>query len=183
MRTGGWRGYKPFTVVEKEVESEGVTSFYMKPADGAEMPEFKPGQYITIKVTNESDCAGAKDHDLQRNYSVSSAPGRDRLRVSVKRQGTVSCYLHDVISVGDELMLGVPCGVFTMNPTKLAEADRPLVFIGAGVGITPLMGMMGSCLDIGHMDGAKMTFVQCCRGSHEHPMRGEMEQAKERGVR
>ena len=113
---------------------------------------------------------------------MSCAPGKEHLRISVKKDGLVSSYLHDHVSVGDELQLGVPCGDFTLCPGQTIESGRDVVFVGAGIGITPLVGMMEACLDA-CMDGTKITFVQCCRGSHEHPMRGEMEQAKERGVR
>ncbi len=40
-------------MTEKEVESEDITSFYLKPADGGDIAEFEPGQYITIRVSTE----------------------------------------------------------------------------------------------------------------------------------
>ncbi|MBU5885676.1 NO-inducible flavohemoprotein, partial [Vibrio cholerae O1] len=33
-KRGGWEGFKPFTVVKKVKESNAITSFYLKPADG-----------------------------------------------------------------------------------------------------------------------------------------------------
>ena len=47
---GGWRGFKPFRVERKVRESEVMFSFYLVPADGAPLPAFKPGQYLSVKV-------------------------------------------------------------------------------------------------------------------------------------
>ena len=47
---GGWRTFKDFTIVNKVVESDVITSFYLEAADGKKLPSYKPGQYITIRV-------------------------------------------------------------------------------------------------------------------------------------
>src|SRR5512134_1961988 len=46
----GWVGFKPFRVVRTEPESEIIASFYLQPADGAAVPMFNPGQYITVRI-------------------------------------------------------------------------------------------------------------------------------------
>ena len=74
-----------------------------------------------------------------RNYSLSDEPGENKYRITVKKevQGIASSYLHDKVVVGDILEIGVPCGDFV-----LAEGPESLVYLGAGVGITPLLSMM-----------------------------------------
>ena len=74
-----------------------------------------------------------------RNYSLSDEPGENKYRITVKKEeeGIASSYLHDKVVVGDILEIGVPCGDFV-----LAEGAESLVYLGAGVGITPLLSMM-----------------------------------------
>ena len=68
-RPGGWRGFKPFRVERKTRESEVMFSFYLVPADGAPLPDFKPGQYLSVKVRPPG-----YPYDQIRQYSVSCAP-------------------------------------------------------------------------------------------------------------
>lgn len=139
---GGWRFFKPFIVAEKVKESDVITSFYLKPKDGAPVPYFMPGQYITVKITIDGE-----KYVLNRQYSLSDAPGKDYFRIFVKREaepnqpsGKVSNYLHDHIQVGDELELSAPAGDFVLDVHQLT----PVVLIGGGVGVTPLMSMLHS---------------------------------------
>ena len=80
-----------------------------------------------------------------RNYSLSSASRPDGFRISVKReaQGTVSRYLHG-LKEGDAIEVGPPCGEFFFDPGE--HHERPLVFLSAGVGVTPLLAMLESAL-------------------------------------
>ncbi|HLG27931.1 MAG TPA: globin domain-containing protein, partial [Paenisporosarcina sp.] len=45
----GWGEFKNFEIVDKVVESDIITSFYLKPVDGSAVPTYNPGQYITIR--------------------------------------------------------------------------------------------------------------------------------------
>ncbi|MFP3373681.1 FAD-binding oxidoreductase, partial [Pseudomonas sp. SIMBA_068] len=58
--------------------------------------------------------------------------------ISVKAQGPASRYLHERIAVGDLLDVRLPMGSFTLDE----QSERPIVLIGAGVGITPLIAML-----------------------------------------
>lgn len=144
----GWSGLKPFFVTRKEQESEAITSFYLETLDGSPVPEFKPGQYITVRVP--SPCG----HTTMRNYSLSDKPGQSWLRISVKREpgdgadkpdGFVSNFLHHQVKVGDQLEVGPPCGEFFLDTTE--QHQRPLVLLSAGVGITPVLSMLLAALD------------------------------------
>ena len=94
---GGWSDFKPFTVVEKVQESDVITSFYLKPANGDTVPSFLPGQYVTIRIEIQGE-----RYLFNRQYSLSAAPGKDYFRISVKKEkpgtspdGRVSNYLHE----------------------------------------------------------------------------------------
>lgn len=142
---GGWNGYRRFVVDRKVPESEIVTSFHLRPADSGPLPEYEPGQYITVRIEHPETPTSP------RNYSLSDSPGNGHYRISVKREprpiaeapdGLVSNYLHDVVQPGDTLKIGPPCGEFTLSAQDVAE--RPIVLLAGGIGVTPLLAMAKS---------------------------------------
>ncbi len=147
-KPGGWEGFKPFRVSRKEKESDNITSFYLVAGDGAPLPAFKPGQYITVRVKTPDG------QTTMRNYSLSDKPGQPHFRISVKRElppeantpaGYVSNMLHDKVESGDIIEIAPPCGEFFLDVTE--KHERPLVLLAAGVGITPIMSILLSALD------------------------------------
>lgn len=133
---GGWTGWCDFVIVEKRRESDVVTSFVLKPADGGPVLRHKAGQHLTFWL----DIPGHAP--LKRNYSISSAPSDDHYRISVKREpiGVASGWLHDVAQVGTVLKTAAPAGEF-VAPEAL---ERPLVLVSGGVGVTPLISMLAA---------------------------------------
>lgn len=123
--------WRPLRVTRLVDESASIRSFYLEPADGAGMPVFAAGQHLPLRL----QIAG---QTLIRTYSLSSAPSDNFLRISVKREGLASTYLHDQIEVGSLLEARAPQGRFVLD----AEQRRPLVLLAAGVGITPLLAML-----------------------------------------
>lgn len=134
----GWKFFKNFVVARKEKESENITSFYLKPADGSNVPVYEAGQYISVRLTIPGE-----QYLFNRQYSLSQAAKPDEFRISVKREsdndpnGRVSVYLHDEINVGDQIELSAPAGEFVLDTTK----KSPVAFVSGGVGITPMMSM------------------------------------------
>ena len=133
---GGWTGWRKLKLVDKVQESPIHTSFMFGPTDGGSLMKYEPGQYISIHL--HADLIDGSDHDQCRNYSLSDEPRTDLYRITVKKEadGLVSSYLHDTIAVGDIIDVGVPCGDFILKP------GCNCVFLGAGVGITPLLSML-----------------------------------------
>lgn len=135
---GGWKTFKDFVIADKVVESDVITSFYLKPVDGKELPSYKPGQYITLRVTIPGE-----EYILNRQYSLSQAPTGECYRISVKREdeitpnGKMSVNLHREMNVGDTVEVSVPAGVFHLD----LESSTPVTLISGGVGITPMMSM------------------------------------------
>jgi len=173
---GGWNGYRPFTIDRVVPESTIVSSFYLKPTDGGSLPSYLPGQYLTLKLDGESPTI------TPRNYSLSDRPGTPRFRISVKREpagapgapaGVVSNRLHADLSVGDKVLVGPPCGVFTLDPT--APRALPLVFLAGGIGVTPLLAMVKSLAH--HGCATPVTFVQAARDSEVHALGDELRTA------
>lgn len=172
-RPGGWSGYRKFTVDRKTRESEIVTSFYLVPSDGGPVPDYRPGQYITVRIAHPATPTSP------RNYSLSDRPGTGYFRISVKREspltadapaGLISNFLHDAVHVGDSLDVGPPCGEFTLDPA--AAHHRPIVLLAGGIGVTPLLAMAKA------LRAARSTtpvhFLQAAKNSRVHAMGEEV---------
>lgn len=125
-----WRPYRVTQIVD---ESSVIRSFHLQPADGHALPPFEAGQFLPIRL-NVSD----SEAKLLRTYTISSAPGESTLRLSIKREGRASRWMHQHMNVGDVIEAQGPRGQFTLD----ARARRPAVLIGAGVGITPMMAFL-----------------------------------------
>lgn len=158
QRQGGWTDGRQFELVEKRKESDVITSFVLKPQSSDEEIDFAPGQYVTLIQT----IAGEQ---VRRNYSLSDAPGKNTLQISVKREegGLVSSYLHDKLVVGELLELTAPCGNFTLKSN-----NKPLVLVTAGVGITPALSMLNAAADQQKIEGREIHFIHCAQNSASH---------------
>lgn len=132
------RQWQRWQVLRIEQESRDIRSFYLQPEDGQPVT-FAPGQHIPVRLQLAAETA------LIRTYSLSSAPSDGHLRISVKAQGPASQHLHAQLKVGDSLQVRAPAGSFTLD----AQSTRPIVLIGAGVGITPLIAMLREQLATG----------------------------------
>ncbi|MGF6950721.1 nitric oxide dioxygenase [Neobacillus sp. B4I6] len=169
---GGWKGFRNFIVDRKVVESEVITSFYLKPEDNKGIAVFTPGQYISIKL----EMAGEKFTHI-RQYSLSDAPGKDYYRISVKREagtanpdGMVSNYLHNGVSQGDILKVSAPAGDFVLD----TEKNTPVVLLSGGVGLTPMMSMLKTVVEV--QPERKVTFVHAAANGNVHALRDEVEE-------
>ena len=145
-----WSGFRTFRVERKELEdAQGqVCSFYLVPEDGKPLAPFLPGQFLTFRL----EVASAKGADtVIRCYSLSDAPQPNSYRVSIKRApapqgsplapGVSSNYFHDHVVVGSLLQVRAPAGHFYID-----RSLAPVVLIGGGIGITPMLSMLNWCL-------------------------------------
>lgn len=132
---GGWTGWRTFVVAEKIRESDVITSFVLKPADGRAVLRHKPGQYLTFRLRPEGL------PDMKRNYSISCAPNGSFYRISVKRESDGqggSRFLHDQVDIGDVLETTPPAGDFFL----MDSPQRPVILLSGGVGLTPMVSMV-----------------------------------------
>lgn len=146
-----WAGYRTFHVERKVPEdaSAQICSFYLVPEDKQPLPPFLPGQFLTFQLDVPSPKGGTQA--VIRCYSLSDAPQADHYRISVKRApapaggqvppGLSSNYFHDHVEVGSQLQVRAPAGHFYIDPS-----DAPVVLIGGGIGITPMLSMLNWCL-------------------------------------
>jgi len=150
-----WTGLRSFRVQQKVMEDANsqVCSFYLVPEDGLALPPFHPGQFLTFKLaipSTEADAHGNATEVVTRCYSLSDAPHADRYRVSIKRapapagtdyaSGRSSNFFHDHVEVGRLLQVRAPSGHF-----YLERSNTPVVLMGGGIGITPMLSMLNWC--------------------------------------
>ena len=130
---GGWTGWRDFVVEDRKKESDVITSFLLRPADGGPVAAHLPGQYLTFLIERPGEVS------QRRNYSISTASNGEGYRISVKREpgGVVSGWLHDSVMPGTKLKVAPPAGEFVL-PEKLS---RPVVLLSGGVGLTPMVAM------------------------------------------
>jgi nitric oxide dioxygenase len=138
------RGVRPATVwrewevAEKIRETDDVVTFRMRKVDHRLVRTSLPGQYVTVQVPMPD---GVRQ---PRQYSLTRADDGEHRQFSVKRvhgggkpDGEVSNRLCDTVDVGDRLTMSLPFGDVVLD-----DSGRPVVFASAGIGITPMAGML-----------------------------------------
>jgi nitric oxide dioxygenase len=154
-----WRRWR---VARKIPETDDVVTFVMQRIDDRPIKTSLPGQYVSVMVRMPD---GMRQ---PRQYSLIRADDGEHRYFAVKRvhgggrpDGEVSNLLHDGIAEGDELTMSLPYGDVVLD-----DSGRPVVFASAGIGITPMAGMIshlvaaGSRLDITvlHADADERSF-------------------------
>lgn len=116
-------------------DRSSASSYFLEAANGQPVP-YRAGQFLTLIIDQNG-------HEVRRSYSLSSAPD-EPLRLTIKRveNGQISRYLLDTLRVGDLLTSLYPAGRFTLDDTQTGD----LVLLGAGSGITPLLGILKQAL-------------------------------------
>jgi ferredoxin-NADP reductase len=139
-------GPRKMVIAAKVHETADVCSFELEPHDRQPLPPYLPGQYVRLDLR-----VPGQARPVVRCYSLSGAPRPDRYRITVKRveldgpdgtrrPGLASCHLCDALSAGDIVDVRPPAGSFALDPRD----TRPVVLIGGGIGITPLLAMVRS---------------------------------------
>jgi nitric oxide dioxygenase len=137
--------YRTWRVTERTQETADTVTFVVEPVDHQDVKPSLPGQYVTVRLR-------MPDGVLQpRQYSLTRADDGEHRVFAVKRvhtpgkpDGEVSNLLHDQVQVGDEIELSAPFGDVVLEYT-----DRPLVLASAGIGITPMAGMLSHLVSSG----------------------------------
>ena len=148
---GGWRGRRQFELVEKEPMSDIITRFKFVPTDGGPTPLFKPGKFTTVWVKVDAEGPSGHYTEQPRHYTLALPQGKENedelsksLSISTKKEGLVSTLLHEA-PLGSTFDLSAPFGCFDLTGVEqmwLSDPTTPIVFISAGVGITPVLAML-----------------------------------------
>lgn len=117
-------------VAQKRTMATDVVELTLRAPDGGELPEWHPGAHIDLVISD----------DLVRQYSLCGDPeDRSCYRVAVLREPASrggSAAVHEQLAEGDRLVVRGP-----RNNFHLVSGDS-YIFIGGGIGITPLIPML-----------------------------------------
>jgi nitric oxide dioxygenase len=137
--------WRPWRVERKIRETADVVTFVVKRVDDRLVKTSLPGQYVTVKMLMPDGL------HQPRQYSLTRADDGEHRQFSVKRvhgggkpDGEVSTLLHDEVDIGDVLTLSLPYGDVVLD-----DAGRPVVFASAGMGISPMAGMLSHLVAAG----------------------------------
>ena len=182
---GAWPGWRKFRVTRREFEDVAHTqcSFYLEPIDGVALPPFLPGQFLTftLRVADTHAAQPGGERAVTRCYSLSEPPQPGRYRVTIKRvaasqgkpdapPGVSSSHFHDQVREGDVLEVKAPAGRFFLDP----DPNTPVVLIAGGIGITPLLSILGWCL--GAQPGRDVHLYYGVRNSDVHAFKAQLDQ-------
>jgi ferredoxin-NADP reductase len=119
-------------VIERVVhQTPRVSSVFLRSALGP----YQAGQHADVRLT------APDGYQAERSYSIASAPGADRIELAIERLegGEVSPYFDEAAIPGDTIEIRGPIGGhFVWRGTD----GGPLLLIGGGSGVVPLMAMI-----------------------------------------
>ena len=128
-----------------------------------------PGQHYDIRLTAEDG------YQAQRSYSIASPPGEAgqiALTFELIKDGEVSTYLFESVTIGDSLEVRGPIGGYFVWKDEMA--NNPLLLVGGGSGVVPLMAMIRHRTKIGAINST--AFLYSIRGEEEMIYQKELTQ-------
>jgi ferredoxin-NADP reductase/nitrite reductase/ring-hydroxylating ferredoxin subunit len=144
---GGRQVRFPVIVARRWEAGSDIAGFELRPVSGL-LPTPQPGGHIDVHLPT----------GLVRQYSLVNGPGEtDRYVIGVKREPDSrggSVFLHDTVTVGDELIVSEP-----RNNFPLRRDSFRTILVAGGIGITPLLAM-AQALHLSHLVFELHCFVQ-----------------------
>ena len=133
-----WAGGAPFVVTAAYAESDEVRALTLEPVDGRPLPDYLPGQHITVS----HEILGGEGQ-VARSYSLTGqahAADRKSYALAVRHVdgGRFSSFIHERLQPGTVVNVSAPAGGFVI-PTRIRQ---PVVLIAAGIGITPFLSYL-----------------------------------------
>jgi len=164
-----WEGLRQFRIDRKTPESDTITSFYLVPVDDGSLATYLPGQFLGFKLN-----VPGQSEPVRRTYTISEKPGAGtHYRLNIKREsapagrpdlppGVSSNYFHDDVGEGSIIDVRTPRGNFHLD----TESRRPVVLLSGGVGLTPMISMLGHICD--EETPREVWFMHGARNGREH---------------
>lgn len=127
------------TVVDRQVvaHDENVVSLTLAAANGSPLPAWHPGAHLDIHLPS----------GRVRQYSLCGEPEQhSTYRIAVRRipdGGGGSVEVHDELPVGSTVTTSGPRNAFPLSVPGYGSPTRRVRFIAGGIGITPILPMLG----------------------------------------
>jgi len=118
-------------ITKRQLVAPDVVALTLADPDGGLLPSWTPGGHIDVQLPS----------GRRRQYSLCGPPGRRTdYRIAVRRiadGGGGSIEMHDAFDVGDTCVFEGPRNAF-----YLGTAERDVLFVIGGIGVTPILPMM-----------------------------------------
>ncbi|WFD31817.1 hypothetical protein MSPP1_002857 [Malassezia sp. CBS 17886] len=133
--------FRKATVIDRMSLNGGVIFFRVEAVDKSRpFSGHLAGQYISVRARLPDGAGQLRQYSLvddgvkpgQLCFAVRAVPGDDK-----GPAGEVSNWLAQHVNIGDELEVSLPFGDLVLK-----ESEEPIVLISAGIGITPMLGML-----------------------------------------
>jgi ferredoxin-NADP reductase/ferredoxin len=101
---------------------------------------YQAGQFLNL----------SNDRGVSRSYSLASVPELDdflELQIRQVENGEVSGWVADRLHVGDSVCISQAAGQCCYQP---GQEEQPLLLVGTGTGLAPLLGIARDALHQGH---------------------------------
>jgi ferredoxin-NADP reductase len=145
---------------------ENVVALTLAAPDGKQLPPWFPGAHIDIHLPS----------GRVRQYSLNGDPTvRDSYRIAVRRipdGGGGSIEVHDGLTVGATVTTGGPRNAFPLSMPGYGSPTRRFRFIAGGIGITPILPMLGQA----HRLGVDWSMIYVGRSADSLPFVDEVVQ-------
>jgi ferredoxin-NADP reductase len=104
-------------------------------------PGHLPGQHVDVRLTAEDGYTAQRSYSIASAWPPASAEAGSAVELTVQRvdDGEVSPYLVDVAEPGDRFEIRGPVGGYFAWHT---EDPAPVLLVGGGSGVVPLMAMV-----------------------------------------
>jgi nitric oxide dioxygenase len=135
--------WREVMIVSRQQESPDTVAYSLAAVEGSSLPAAKPGQYISIAVPLPDGANQIRQYSLTRGRADDWAISVKAIPAAVAEDGTevpegeVSNFLHRNVFEGDQLRVSLPFGDLVLE-----EGDDPLLLVSAGIGCTPIIGML-----------------------------------------
>lgn len=157
-----------FDVVSVRPASHNSVAIELQPHGGGAFSHL-PGQFVFVRFACKA--LPGQTHP----FTISSPPSQSGIvRLTVKKSGDFTSMI-DQLRPDDKVYLQGPFGKF--SHVLLARPDQPLVMIAGGIGITPMLSMLGHLADSGDARAIKLIWANHTEADIAH--RGEIDQLQQ----
>lgn len=139
----------PFTI-EAVNALERATELVLKPV-GASL-DFKPGQFAFVEIQG-------KEWSEPHPFTISSAPGEEHLRFTIKVLGDWTRKLREEMQPGGKVMVRGPYGRF--DATRAGDKQ---IWLAGGIGLTPFLSKLRA---MEHGDRRQIHLVYAAREAQD----------------